>query len=121
MIAAVLPALVRAATQEPSDEFDPDTVTPGIWGFVLTFVIMVVVVLLVLDMVRRIRRVNYRAEVREQLESERLEQELIESGLERDPLDDVDDLDDLDGTDAPGRPARDGRPAASDDDEPPAR
>ena len=40
MIAAVLPALVRAATQEPSDEFDPDTVTPGIWGFVLTFVIM---------------------------------------------------------------------------------
>jgi hypothetical protein len=118
VIAAVLPALVRAATQEPSDEFDPDTVTPGIWGFVLTFVIMVVVVLLVLDMVRRIRRVNYRAEVREQLESERLEQELIESGLERDPLD---DLDDLDGTDATGRPARDGRPAASDDDEPPAR
>jgi len=115
VIAAVLPALVRAATQEPSDEFDPDTVTPGIWGFVLTFVIMVVVVLLVLDMVRRIRRVNYRAEVREQLESERLEQELIESGLERDPLDD------LDGTDATGRPARDGRPAASDDDEPPAR
>ena len=118
MIAAVLPALMRAATQKPSDEFDPDTVTPGIWGFVLTFVIMVVVVLLVLDMVRRIRRVNYRAEVREQLESERLEQELIESGLERDPLD---DLDDLDGTDATGRPARDGRPAASDDDEPPAR
>jgi len=118
VIAAVLPALVRAATQEPSDEFDPDTVTPGIWGFVLTFVIMVVVVLLVLDMVRRIRRVNYRAEVREQLEAERLEQELLDSGLERDPLD---DLDDLDGTDATGRPARDGRPAASDDDEPPAR
>lgn len=118
MIAAVLPALVRAATQEPSDEFDPDTVTPGIWGFVLTFVIMVVVVLLVLDMVRRIRRVNYRAEVREQLEAERLEQELLDSGLERDPLD---DLDDVGGTDGTGRPSRDGRPAASDDDEPPAR
>lgn len=108
MIAAVAPALVRAA----EEEFDPDTVTPGVWGFVLTFVIMVVVVLLVLDMVRRIRRVNYRAEVREQLEAERLEQEFLDSGLERDPLDD------LDGT---GRPARDGRPAASDDDEPPAR
>ncbi len=52
------------------EEFDPDTVTPGIWGFVLTFLVMVVVVLLVLDMVRRIRRVNYRAEVREQLEAE---------------------------------------------------
>ena len=113
MIAAVLPALVRAA----EEEFDPDTVTPGVWGFVLTFVIMVVVVLLVLDMVRRIRRVNYRAEVREQLEAERLEQELLDSGLERDPLD---DLDDVDGTDATGRRQRDGRPAASDDDEPPA-
>ena len=113
MIAAVMPALVGAA----EDEFDPDTVTPGIWGFVLTFVIMVVVVLLVLDMVRRIRRVNYRAEVREQLEAERLEQELLDSGLERDPLD---DLDDVGGTDGTGRPSRDGRPAASDDDEPPA-
>ncbi|HEU0182882.1 MAG TPA: hypothetical protein VFR16_11880 [Agromyces mariniharenae] len=100
------------------DEFDPDTVTPGVWGFVLTFVIMVVVVLLVLDMVRRIRRVNYRAEVREQLEAERLEREFLESGLERDPLD---DLDDVDGTDATGRRQRDGRPAASDDDEPPTR
>jgi len=114
VIAAALPLLVRAE----EEEFDPNSVTPGVWGFVLTFLIMVVVVLLVLDMVRRIRRVNYRAEVREQLEAERLEQELLDSGLERDPLD---DLDDLDGTDATGRPARDGRPAASDDDEPPAR
>lgn len=118
MIAAVLPVLVRAATEEPNEEFDPNTVTPGVWGFVLTFVIMVVVVLLVLDMVRRIRRVNYRAEVREQLEAERLEQELLDGGLERDPLD---DLDDVGGTDATGRSARDGRPGASDDDEPPAR
>ncbi|TYL50306.1 hypothetical protein [Agromyces mariniharenae] len=115
MIAAALPALARAATEQPDEEFDPNTVTPGVWGFVLTFLIMVVVVLLVLDMVRRIRRVNYRAEVREQLEAERLEQELIDGGLERDPLDDVD------GTDATGRRQRDGRPAASDDDEPPAR
>ena len=72
VIAAALPSLVRSA----EEEFDPDTVTPGIWGFVLTFLIMVVVVLLVLDMVRRIRRVNYRAEVREQLEAERAAQEV---------------------------------------------
>ncbi len=113
MIAAVVPALVRAT----EEEFDPDTVTPGVWGFVLTFLVMLVVVLLVLDMVRRIRRVNYRAEVREQLEAERLEQEFLDGGLERDPLDDLDEG----GTDAPGRSSRDGRPGASDDDEPPAR
>ena len=74
MIAAAPRLLVHAA----EEEFDPNTVTPGIWGFVLTFLVMVVVVLLVLDMVRRIRRVNYRAEVREQLEAERREEELHE-------------------------------------------
>lgn len=111
MIAAATPALVRAA----EEEFDPDTVTPGVWGFVLTFLVMAVVVLLVLDMVRRIRRVNYRAEVREQLEAERLEEELLAGAPERDPLDDIQD------PDAPGTP-RPGRPAASDDDElPPTR
>src|SRR4029453_11954948 len=66
VIAAALPLLVRSA----DEEFDPDTVTPGVWGFVLTFLVMVVVVLLVLDMVRRIRRVNYRAGVREKLGAE---------------------------------------------------
>lgn len=52
------------------DEFDPNTVTPGVWGFVVTFLIMVVVLLLILDMVRRIRRTNYRAQVRAELEAE---------------------------------------------------
>ena len=64
---AVAFAAVVVAAEE---EFDPNDVTPGIEGFVLTFLVMAVVVLLVLDMVRRIRRVNYRAEVREQLEAE---------------------------------------------------
>ena len=49
MIAAALPLLVRSA----EEEFDPDTVTPGIWGFVLTFLNMVVVVLLVRSEERR--------------------------------------------------------------------
>ncbi|MDQ2662273.1 MAG: hypothetical protein M3Y52_10420 [Actinomycetota bacterium] len=68
-------ALVRAE----EEEFDPNLVTPGVWGFVLTFAVMVVVVLLILDMVRRIRRVNYRAEVRAQLEAEAREAELGEA------------------------------------------
>ena len=112
MIPAALPSLVRSA----EEEFNPDTVTPGIWGFVLTFLIMVVVVLLVLDRVRRIRRVNYRAEVREQLEAERAAQEV--QALEGDfAAPDAPEP----GTE-PGAPSNDGPAAASadDEDEPPA-
>lgn len=76
MIAATVPFLLRA--QE--EEFDPDLVTPGVVGFIATFLVMLVVVLLILDMVRRIRRVNYRAEVRQQLEAERLEAEFAANG-----------------------------------------
>jgi hypothetical protein len=72
----VVPALTFLAEDE---EFDPNTVTPGVWGFVITFLIMVVVVLLVLDMVRRIRRTNYRIEVREQLEAEARDAEIAEA------------------------------------------
>ncbi|HEY9366014.1 MAG TPA: hypothetical protein VIP55_05225 [Agromyces sp.] len=72
----VVPALIVLAEDE---EFDPNTVTPGIWGFVITFLIMVVVLLLVLDMVRRIRRTNYRIEVREQLEAEARDAEIAEA------------------------------------------
>jgi flagellar biosynthesis/type III secretory pathway M-ring protein FliF/YscJ len=113
VIPAALPLLVRSA----EEEFNPDTVTPGIWGFVLTFLIMVVVVLLVLDMVRRIRRVNYRAEVREQLEAERAAQEV--QALEGDfAAPDAPEP----GTE-PDEPSNGGPTAASgdDDDEPPAR
>lgn len=70
---SVLSALSAAADEE---EFDPNTVTPGVVGFVVTFLVMVVVLLLVLDMVRRIRRVNYRAQVNEQLDAEAREAEL---------------------------------------------
>ena len=111
MISMAAPLLIH-----PAEEFDPNTVTPGVWGFVLTFVIMVVVVLLVLDMVRRIRRVNYRAEVREQLEAERREDEIheLEDGY-RGPDAVEPPVGTSPPTDEPG-------PAASgDDDRPPAR
>jgi hypothetical protein len=39
-------------------------------GFAVTFLLAVAVVLLVLDMVRRIRRVRYRAEIAEKLDAE---------------------------------------------------
>jgi hypothetical protein len=57
-------------TPGPTPGFDPDVVTPGVWGFVITFAVVVAVVLLVVDMVRRTRRVNYRAAVNEQLDAE---------------------------------------------------
>ena len=105
MIAAAAPFLVGA----DEEEFDPNLVTPGVWGFVFTFLIMLVVVLLVLDMVRRIRRVNYRAEVRAQIEAEELEERFAEGG-------------DGSAPDAPGPTPDDGPAAASDDeDQPPAR
>ena len=76
MIGAAATAVIVLADEE---EFDPNSVTPGIWGFVVTFLLMVVVVLLILDMVRRIRRTNYRAQVREQLEAEARDAELAEA------------------------------------------
>ena len=110
MIAGAAPVIVRAAlVRADEEEFDPNLVTPGVWGFVLTFLIMLVVVLLVLDMVRRIRRVNYRAEVRAQLEAEELEQQFADEG-------------DGSAPDASGPMPDDGQAAASDDeDQPPAR
>ncbi|MBN9606373.1 MAG: hypothetical protein J0G30_07165 [Actinomycetales bacterium] len=43
---------------------------PGVWGFVVTAFVAVVVILLVIDMVRRMRRVRYRDEVRAELDAE---------------------------------------------------
>jgi hypothetical protein len=67
---------IVAATPTPAPgpgDFDADSVTPGVWGFVLTIAVILAVVVLIVDMVRRIRRVNYRAQVREQLAAEERE------------------------------------------------
>jgi len=62
--------LWQLLTATPPPKVDPTLVSPGVWGFVITAAIMVVVILLIIDMVRRMRRVNYRAEVRQRLEAE---------------------------------------------------
>jgi len=63
--------MLRLDTPSPLPaEFDPNAVTPGFWGFIVTFVLMVAVVLLVLDMTHRVRRLRYREQVREQLAAE---------------------------------------------------
>jgi hypothetical protein len=54
----------------PPSDVDANLVTPGVWGFVITFALAVIVVLLIVDMVRRTRRVRYRAEANERLDAE---------------------------------------------------
>ncbi len=63
-------------TPAPGFTGDPNLISPGIAGFLVTAFVAVATVLLVIDMTRRIRRVRYRAEVRERLESEKLDAEL---------------------------------------------
>jgi hypothetical protein len=66
----ILELVTRFAQASNDTEFDPDTVTPGIWGFVATALVAVAVVFLGFDMVRRIRRTNYKAEINEKLAAE---------------------------------------------------
>lgn len=54
----------------PSPTVNPDNVTPGVAGFIAIAVIAIAVVLLLIDMIRRIRRGRYRAEIAEQLDAE---------------------------------------------------
>ncbi|MDN4615813.1 hypothetical protein P5G50_15275 [Leifsonia sp. F6_8S_P_1B] len=62
--------LAATPTPTPSGAPDDDLVTPGVAGFVVTFLVALAAVLLALDMVRRIRRVRYRAEINEKLDAE---------------------------------------------------
>jgi capsular polysaccharide biosynthesis protein len=54
----------------PAIEVDPNSVTPGVVGFLATLLVAAVVLLLIADMVRRVRRVRYRAEITEKLDAE---------------------------------------------------
>ncbi|MEH3089761.1 MAG: hypothetical protein PGN24_09275 [Microbacterium arborescens] len=62
--------LTSVATPIPEITVDPTSVTPGPWGFAAIVVLTIAVVLLLLDMLRRVRRGRYRAEVREELDAE---------------------------------------------------
>lgn len=63
--------LVDAATPSPTPvPIDPSLVTPGFGGFAVVALLAVAVVLIVWDMQRRIRRIRYREEVKEQLDAE---------------------------------------------------
>lgn len=63
--------VILASTSTPQPNFNENSVTPTWVGFASTFGVAAIVVLLCIDMVRRVRRVRYRGEIREQLEAER--------------------------------------------------
>ena len=63
--------VILATTPTPQPNFNENSVTPTWVGFAATFGVAAIVVLLCIDMVRRVRRVRYRGEIREQLEAER--------------------------------------------------
>lgn len=64
-------AAFAAATPSPTPSGpDPATVTPGVWGFAVIALVAFAAVFLLWDMMRRIRRGRYRAQVREELDAE---------------------------------------------------
>ncbi|HEY9306483.1 MAG TPA: hypothetical protein VIP82_01635 [Microbacterium sp.] len=68
---AIVALLSAAATPTPTpSQVDPDIVTPGVVGFVVTAFIAIAVILLVWDMMRRIRRGRVRADIQEELDAE---------------------------------------------------
>jgi hypothetical protein len=54
----------------PPIEVDPNSVTPGVVGFLITLFVGLSVLLIIVDMTRRVRRVRYRAMVNEKLDLE---------------------------------------------------
>lgn len=60
---------------DPSSSVDPANTfyTPGVVGFLGTFFVVVGAILLIFDLVRRIRRVNYKAQIQERIAAEKAE------------------------------------------------
>jgi hypothetical protein len=68
----ILLSALLAATPSPSATADPAETfySPGTIGFIMTFFVTAGAVALIFDMVRRIRRVRYRAEISEKFAAE---------------------------------------------------
>jgi flagellar biosynthesis/type III secretory pathway M-ring protein FliF/YscJ len=69
-IAVILSAATTPTPTPTPSEVDPDIVTPGVVGFLVTAFIAIAVILLVWDMMRRIRRGRVRADIQEELDAE---------------------------------------------------
>jgi len=67
-----------AATTTPTPVPDATYNSPGTVGFLVTFAVAGIAVFLIFDMNRRVRSTRYRAEVREKLAQEELENLTVE-------------------------------------------
>ena len=88
-LAVALGQIARAAEEA---EFDPNTVSPGVIGFVVTALLGLAVIFLGFDLVRRLRRSRYRHEIGEALAAEIAERDAAAG-----------DAADAEGPDAPPR------------------
>lgn len=61
-----------ASTPVPTESADPANTfySPGTLGFIMTFFVSAAAIALIFDMVRRVRRVRYRAEIEAKLDAE---------------------------------------------------
>ena len=81
LAALVAATSVPTPVPVPGVDGDPNLVTPGVIGFLLTLLVAVATVLLVIDMIRRVRRVRYREQVNAELDAElEAEQRTTEPG-----------------------------------------
>lgn len=77
-------------TPLPTPTIDPSVVTPGVFGFIAIAFLALAVILLIFDMMRRIRRGRYRADVREQLDAEEAAEQQAGAAVEATDVDDQD-------------------------------
>jgi flagellar biosynthesis/type III secretory pathway M-ring protein FliF/YscJ len=88
--------LAAAVTPTPTPTSPPaELVTPGPEGFAVMAILVLAVFLLVFDMLRRIRRARYRADIAAELDAEEQARAATEAS-------DVDDQD-IDPADDPGK------------------
>ena len=68
----ILISALAAASPSPEATTDPANTfySPGTIGFIATFGMAAAAMLLIFDLVRRVRRVRYRAEIQEKLDAE---------------------------------------------------
>jgi flagellar biosynthesis/type III secretory pathway M-ring protein FliF/YscJ len=61
---------VLTATTTPTPKpADPESVTPGLWGFLVVFILAIVVWLLMRNMTQRLRRLRFREQERQAREA----------------------------------------------------
>jgi hypothetical protein len=61
-----------------AEAIDTDNVTPGVVGFIVTAGVSIVAILLILDMNRRMRRLRYRQEAKENIDAEQAVDKLFD-------------------------------------------